>query len=474
MENKEKEYRELIADMIKNKIHFIEKIIIRDNIEFYNFIISKTSFLVNPKTFIERIYCIIHNLTSVPLCDECNENKVGFFQLLKGYNITCSLSCGAKHSAWKRAQTILENSNQKDECNICIKLTDNEYVTILSEMTKNKKPFYEKRIFNENIELYNFIMNKTSFLNNPIFPQRVYHILNNLSHVQICPVCKENEVKFIKFKRGYNKTCSPTCGSKNSRIKAKATCTMLYKVDSYTKTEECKAKVKATLLLRYGMLNYVNTELGKITKELLYGNPNYNNREKFFETMQKLYKFKHALQNSEIFSKSLKSRFDKHEYIFPSGKKEIIQGWENITIDNLLKKGIKENDIVISDTEIEKYIGTILYLTPDNKLHRYYPDAYIISENRIYETKSNFTYEKDQNKIQFSGEVLVLKDINFTLKIYIDKKGTEISEPDMIAFLSEKQKSRPLFEKTLKAPEIKLKDFLNQKRVILTEKSKKL
>lgn len=52
------------------------------------------------------------------------------------------------------------------------------------------------------------------------------------------------------------------------------------------------------------------------------------------------------------------------------------------------------DDICIFNGDIEKYIGKIYYEF-ENKKHKYYPDFYIISDNKIYEVKSEYTYNSD-------------------------------------------------------------------------------
>jgi len=53
-----------------------------------------------------------------------------------------------------------------------------------------------------------------------------------------------------------------------------------------------------------------------------------------------------------------------------------------------------ESDIIISNKEITENIG-IIYYEKNGNTHKYYPDIYIKSENKIIEVKSVYTYEKD-------------------------------------------------------------------------------
>lgn len=57
-------------------------------------------------------------------------------------------------------------------------------------------------------------------------------------------------------------------------------------------------------------------------------------------------------------------------------------------------KKFNESDLIVNASDIQKLTGKILY-EHDGKIKRYYPDIYIISENKIIEVKSKYTYLKD-------------------------------------------------------------------------------
>lgn len=79
------------------------------------------------------------------------------------------------------------------------------------------------------------------------------------------------------------------------------------------------------------------------------------------------------------------------DYILPSGKVIGIQGYENFVLDEIFKK-YEESDVIIGNTEIYEEVGAINYLF-DGSIHRYFPDIYIKSENKIIEVKSTYTYD---------------------------------------------------------------------------------
>ena len=93
----------------------------------------------------------------------------------------------------------------------------------------------------------------------------------------------------------------------------------------------------------------------------------------------------------------MKCGYDKQEknsksfkqFTFPSGEIRNIQGYENIALDELVKK-FKEHDIITKRTEMPKIIYEL-----KGKKHRYYPDIWIKSINKIIEVKSCYTYKKE-------------------------------------------------------------------------------
>jgi hypothetical protein len=96
------------------------------------------------------------------------------------------------------------------------------------------------------------------------------------------------------------------------------------------------------------------------------------------------------MQNAEVFKRQQKAAFKRKPYRFASGKEIEIQGYEPFALNLLLEQGIMEEDLLIG-FETMPYI---MYEHND-KPHRYYPDIFIPSQNKIIEVKSEYTYEID-------------------------------------------------------------------------------
>jgi hypothetical protein len=95
----------------------------------------------------------------------------------------------------------------------------------------------------------------------------------------------------------------------------------------------------------------------------------------------------------------------------PSGNNIRIQGYEHIALDELVKK-YQELDII---TERKKV--PIIKYTFKNKQLRYYPDIYIVSENKIIEVKSTWTY--NINLIKNIHKALAVRKLGYDFEFWI-------------------------------------------------------
>lgn len=108
--------------------------------------------------------------------------------------------------------------------------------------------------------------------------------------------------------------------------------------------------------------------------------------------------------------------------VFPSGRIEKIQGYEGFALNDLLDEGYKEDDIIVSNKEIESYTGTIWYLDSERKKRKYYPDIYLITENKIIEVKSEYTYKSAYSINIRKKQACINLGISFEFWVY-DSKG---------------------------------------------------
>jgi len=115
-----------------------------------------------------------------------------------------------------------------------------------------------------------------------------------------------------------------------------------------------------------------------------------------------------------------KKSYSKKEFIFPSGKIELIQGYEHFALNELLHlENIEEDEILVGAKNVPK----IWYKDETDKLHRHYVDIFIPSKNLCIEVKSTWTMKKTNVFLKQSAG----KELGYNYEIWVyDPKGKKI------------------------------------------------
>lgn len=137
--------------------------------------------------------------------------------------------------------------------------------------------------------------------------------------------------------------------------------------------------------------------------------------EKKSETSRERYGVDWVSQDPDI-SERQQNKFNHKEFQFPSGRIDRVQGYEPDMLKILLTEGVEEDDIVTS----RKYVPEIWYEF-EGKKHRYYPDIYIKSQNKIIEVKSTRTWTIDTEKTL--AKIQQCKNLGYDAEICIIDKG---------------------------------------------------
>lgn len=235
----------------------------------------------------------------------------------------------------------------------------------------------------------------------------------------------------------------PNCAQK----KREETNLREYGVDNPSKNEEIKKKIPKTHFDRTGynfpMQNPVSLEkMMKTNRENHNGVHNFQTPENRIlayqgqldkygcmfllseegkKKMLNLYGVEHPMKNPELFEKMMKSAHKRKEFIFPSGRKCNVQGYEPFALKKLLDDGIEEDVIFTTN------IPTIPYMK-NEKEYIYHPDIMIKSNNnieKIIEVKSEYTLKADieVNTLKFFS---ASKLYNFEVWVF-DNKGKIIN-----------------------------------------------
>jgi len=274
----------------------------------------------------------------------------------------------------------------------------------LKELQSKQKFQYGRTLKNKHPEVIKEINKITYFLDSECeLKERVYCIINDIDHKKICEVCKENPIKFRGNGLGYFKHCSRSCSKKDKKTKEKYKKTYKEKygieIDCNFKLPNYYSDLKKSLERKYGVSNVSQLQYVKDKKR---------------KTFQK--------NNNKLHPNWGNSW---HEVSLPSGRIVKVQGYERFAIFYLLKD-YKENEILISNKEIKEKTGEFLY-EKNNKVYRYYPDFYIIPENKIIEVKSIYTLKNHIETTRLKLLSCKEKKIEYDLWI-IDYKGNIINE----------------------------------------------
>lgn len=218
----------------------------------------------------------------------------------------------------------------------------------------------------------------------------------------------ENPAQSNEIRKKMKKTCLEKYGVENPmqsseiRKKSRRTCMEKYGVEYSLQSQELKEKSRRTCMKKYGVEFSVQSEEFK---------------EKIKKTCMEKYGVEHHLQCPEILAKNQKSAHSRKEYLFPSGRKIQVQGYEHIALNSLLHT-YTEDDI---QTSFENRL-TIQYYINDKK-HAYFPDIFIPSENLIIEVKSTYTYDVQKDKNELKAQACIDKGYKFQFYI-IDRGGS--------------------------------------------------
>ena len=135
------------------------------------------------------------------------------------------------------------------------------------------------------------------------------------------------------------------------------------------------------------------------------------------------------LHRSELMPQTMKKAFKYKTYVFPSGRTCQIQGYENKCLDRLLDTGFREEDIIVGHT-----VPVIVYTDPETyREHKYYPDIWIPSQNKLIEVKSTWTYHRNEvkNEAKFIAAFLAGYDMEVWVydgRLLVNKWSYEYSE----------------------------------------------
>lgn len=188
--------------------------------------------------------------------------------------------------------------------------------------------------------------------------------------------------------------------------------------DYAMRTNEILTKRNDTCIERYGGVGMGSEELFykmKNTNIEKYGVEYYSSTSDWYNKCVKVALERHGKEwvskVDSINAKQQSGGYSYYDFEFPSGKVARVQGYEPKVLTKLVID-YNEDDIIVGVQNIINEIGFFHY-DYEGKTHRYYPDIYIKSENKVIEVKSTYTFNKEKEKNLLKRESVLNKNINF-------------------------------------------------------------
>ena len=335
-------------------------------------------------------------------------------------------------------------------------MTKDELILVLKEKLlisrRTLKGYAQSR------KISDLLLEYTSFLSSDT-PRNVrcWHLIYNVESVPLCINCSINTTNFNNNKWGYLDYCSVKCQRNSDIVKQKMVKSLEKKygegITNPFMADEVKSDIRQKMLTKFGVdHNFKRKDLIALSMREKYGVDHYSQtnefKEKYSQTIMKRYGVEHYSQTYEFLDKCKKkwkstlgvehpmhdieiaenviTKLHKTKKIkLPTGVTALLQGYEPYALALLYEKH-EVNDIVVEKKEIESYVGKIFYTDFNGKIHRYYPDFYIISSRTIIEVKSTWTYNRngfiknDENINILKKDACISKGFLFTF-IIIDK-----------------------------------------------------
>ncbi len=402
----------------------------------------------------------------------CSENNV---VLLEDYSckyvtrdITIKGNCVYENCNNVFEKIFRELINAGGYCKLCIQIVRNNKRK-LSNLLKynNEEP---SKIY-DYIKLENICKEKNVVLSKDYNNEKIFGetIIEGECIYKCGKIFKRNLKDIIKNKN----LCCSTCKQSEGVIKRKNSCIKKYGVEFITQCDKIQEKIKSNNLIKYGVEYNTQLESNKekfkqtCIKKYGYANPSQNEeikkkkietslknwgvenplqneeiknkmiqnclikwgtnhssqneeiKNKMRQTCLKKYGCNHPTQNSEIMEKSIKTSFRSKEYIFPSGRLDKIQGYENFALDELIiNEKIDESDII---TGIQN-VPVIWYNDETGKKHRHYVDIFIPSQNKCIEVKSIWTAKQNEHNIFLKQKAAKELGYKYSIWVYNNKK----------------------------------------------------
>lgn len=376
----------------------------------------------------EDLFLFKESLLTPLKCPVCSKSRL-FINYKKGYQNTChSHKCIQGYSQIKREESFLKkygvkNPKQIKAVNDKIEKTNlkrygHKNAAAAKEVKEKIKETFIKNYGVDNPLKVNSVKEKIKSTN-----LERYGVENTYQIKKVLDKIKEKYGDDFGF------------GSSFFMEKSKETCNEKWGVDYHLQRPEIHKVITDTMNDLYGGRGLGSPKISeKIYDEVerIYGerHPMHNKeiKNRLEETCLLRYGGTNVMHSIEIFERSIKNSFRIKKYEMPSGKIVNVQGYEPFAIKWFLENGYVEEDLIISNKEIENHIGKITYNKPNtDRESRYYPDIFIKRDNLVIEVKSEYTYRQNREINDLKRDAMLKNDIGFKFMIFTKANDTCIN-----------------------------------------------
>lgn len=378
---------------------------VQNNILLLDKITGETSYFTLDISLIKRLYHIKHNYNSLQICLICNTNEKNWYQ--NKYANTCkNQKCITEYKRLHLNPEKRINSIEKR------KLTR-------SKFTQEQRDASTLKRKQTNLLKYG----KESYAQTDIFKSNMLDKFGYVSPFELKETHDKKKQTLID-RTGYDHNF------KIPEIKEKRKQTFIknYGFDNACKNDIIKQKIVDTNQEKYGSnCPLQNSEIKQKSVDTLFENfgvdsplQNKDLLAKFRKTMLNTYGYEHWLQN-DINKQTLFMKSFKYKEYTLNNKTVYLQGYEDYVLFEILLKQYTGNDIYVNTSDITEQTDQIFYIGTDGNRHKYYPDFYIKSVNKIIEVKSIYTYNKDLETNLLKEQTCKKSGLDFEFVI-VDKK----------------------------------------------------
>jgi hypothetical protein len=210
----------------------------------------------------------------------------------------------------------------------------------------------------------------------------------------------------------YGNVCSLHCIENQEKVKN--TLKINYGVDNPSKNKTIQEKKEKTCIKNHGVRSPFQMDETKLKNGIVMIENKDEIQKKRKTTSLQNWGVEYPSQSPEVMEKCSKNAYKLKDYTFPSGNIIKIQGYEHYALNDLLKEGILEEDIINGC----KNVPEIWYEDENNKNHRHYVDIFIPSQNRCIEVKSTWTAEKKKDCIFLKQQAGKGVGYNYEIWVY--------------------------------------------------------